>query len=78
MVDIGGTFTDFILLNQKRIYSYKLLTTPNDPSKAVINGIKYFLKTFNIQPQDINHTTHATTLITNAFIEKGSKRFSLY
>ena len=43
--DIGGTFTDFILLNEKtgRIYSYKLLTTPKDPSIAVINGIKYLI-----------------------------------
>ena len=43
--DIGGTFTDFILLNENTgcIYSYKLLTTPKDPSIAVIEGIKYLI-----------------------------------
>ena len=74
--DIGGTFTDFILLNENtgRIYSYKLLTTPKDPSEAVIYGIKYLINEHNINPNNIVHTTHATTLITNAFIErKGSK-----
>jgi len=74
--DIGGTFTDFILLNENtgRIYSYKLLTTPKDPSIAVIEGIKYLIDEHNINPNNIAHTTHATTLITNAFIErKGSK-----
>ena len=74
--DIGGTFTDFILLNDRtgQIYTYKLLTTPSNPAIAVINGIKYLLSNHNIDPEDIKHTTHATTLITNAFIErKGSK-----
>jgi N-methylhydantoinase A len=74
--DIGGTFTDFILLNEKsgEIYSYKILTTPEEPSEAVINGIKHLIEKHNIDPQNIVHTTHATTLITNAFIErKGSK-----
>ena len=74
--DIGGTFTDFILLNENtgRIYSYKLLTTPKDPSIAVIEGIKFLIEEFSINPSNIVHTTHATTLITNAFIErKGSK-----
>ena len=74
--DIGGTFTDFILLNNKtgQIFTYKLLTTPSNPAIAVINGIKYLLNNYDIDPADIKHTTHATTLITNAFIErKGSK-----
>ena len=74
--DIGGTFTDFILLNEKsgEIHTHKILTTPEEPSDAVIDGISHLIDKYDIDPKKIVHTTHATTLITNAFIErKGSK-----
>ena len=74
--DIGGTFTDFILLNEisGEIHTHKILTTPDEPSDAVIDGISHLIDKYDIDPKEIVHTTHATTLITNAFIErKGSK-----
>ena len=74
--DIGGTFTDFVLINTASgaIASYKTLTTPQDPSKAVIEGLRELLADAGAQGQDIETAIHGTTLITNALIErKGAK-----
>ena len=45
-VDIGGTFTDFALLNQagQKLAIHKQLTTPLDPSAAVVDGINEILE----------------------------------
>jgi N-methylhydantoinase A/oxoprolinase/acetone carboxylase beta subunit len=45
-IDIGGTFTDFALLDQAghKLAIHKQLTTPSDPSIAVVDGIKEILK----------------------------------
>ncbi len=74
--DIGGTFTDFVLINTGtgEISSYKTLTTPRDPSKAVIEGLQELLADADAQGDDIDTAIHGTTLITNALIErKGAK-----
>jgi N-methylhydantoinase A/oxoprolinase/acetone carboxylase beta subunit len=74
--DIGGTFTDFVLINTGtgEISSYKTLTTPRDPSKAVIEGLQELLADAGAQGDDIDTAIHGTTLITNALIErKGAK-----
>ena len=44
--DIGGTFTDFVLIDAQsgRIASYKTLTTPHHPAKAVIEGWRFLLE----------------------------------
>jgi N-methylhydantoinase A/oxoprolinase/acetone carboxylase beta subunit len=74
--DIGGTFTDFVLIESTtgRITSYKTLTTPHDPSKAVIEGWQALLTDAGITGADVETAIHGTTLITNALIErKGAK-----
>lgn len=45
-VDVGGTFTDFVLVDDHRklIFLGKQLTTPRDPSKAIIEGVQRILK----------------------------------
>lgn len=74
--DIGGTFTDFVLINSHSgdIFTHKTLTTPHDPSKAVIEGWEALLARVGAQGSDVETAIHGTTLITNALIErKGAK-----
>lgn len=75
-VDIGGTFTDLLLLDQHtgEMIIGKILTTPGDPSVAVIQGLQALLTERQLDPAAVSATIHGTTLITNAIIErKGSK-----
>lgn len=72
--DIGGTFTDFVLVNESTgdIHSYKTLTTPHAPAKAVLEG--WHALTDSIDSSEVASAIHGTTLITNALIErKGAK-----
>jgi N-methylhydantoinase A/oxoprolinase/acetone carboxylase beta subunit len=74
--DIGGTFTDFALLNEVtgEIEVHKRLTTPHDPSEAALEGISSLLGETGAASSDVQNVTHGTTLVTNALIErKGSK-----
>jgi N-methylhydantoinase A len=75
-VDIGGTFTDLLLLDEQtgEMIIGKILTTPGDPSLAVIQGLQALLAERRLDPAAVSTTIHGTTLITNAIIErKGSK-----
>jgi N-methylhydantoinase A len=75
-VDIGGTFTDLLLLNEQtgEMIIGKILTTPGDPSAAVIRGLQALLAERQLDPATVSASIHGTTLITNAIIErKGAK-----
>ncbi|MGI9479514.1 MAG: hydantoinase/oxoprolinase family protein [Hyphomicrobiaceae bacterium] len=71
-VDIGGTFTDFALHDATgaRIAIHKQLTTPPDPSKAVIEGVQTLAADNSISLADVHEIVHGTTLVTNAVIER--------
>ncbi len=74
--DIGGTFTDFVLLNDQtgEIKIYKCLTTPKDPSDAVEHGIREMEKNTPGFVGKMNEVIHGTTLVINSIIErKGAK-----
>ena len=70
-VDIGGTFTDAILINSNtgEIFTSKVLTTPSDPSIGFISAVEKILKLKKIQPEFLEYVVHATTVATNAIIE---------
>ncbi len=75
-IDIGGTFTDLVVHDPAlgRIFIAKESTTPDDPARGVIVGIKSLLARESIEPRTIGRIVHATTLFTNAMIErKGAK-----
>ncbi len=73
-VDIGGTFTDVVLDHSGGLDSLKLLTTPDAPERAVLDGVKAVLGQAGVQPSDVGLVIHGTTLATNALIErKGAK-----
>ena len=74
--DIGGTFTDFVLIDAAsgEIASYKALTTPEDLSRAVVEGWEELLAGAGVAGGAVERAIHGTTLITNALIErKGAK-----
>ena len=74
--DIGGTFTDFVLIDPAtgRIETYKTLTTPDEPAQAVIDGWNTLLERIGITGSAVETAIHATTLITNALIERKGAR----
>jgi N-methylhydantoinase A len=75
-VDIGGTFTDFALLDERggRLSVHKQLTTPDDPSRAVLEGIGTLVRAAGVEPAALDVVAHGTTLVTNALIERRGAR----
>jgi len=70
-VDIGGTFTDIILLGDDgAIYSRKILSTPDDYSHAIQEGTAALLQETGISASEIREIGHGTTVATNAIIER--------
>ena len=71
-VDVGGTFTDLLLIDEAsgQTFRDKVPSTPSDPSQAVINGARGLCERQNIAPQDIDLFLHGTTVATNAMLEK--------
>jgi 5-oxoprolinase (ATP-hydrolysing)/N-methylhydantoinase A len=77
--DIGGTFTDFILLDAERseIRLHKCLTTPQDPSVGALEALGELLQAAGLTLADIADVVHGTTLVTNALIERSGARLGL-
>ena len=71
-VDIGGTFTDVVLWDVAggRTHNAKLLTTPDDPSRAVREGVRRILDENGVPPESVVAVIHGTTLVANALIER--------
>jgi N-methylhydantoinase A len=71
-VDIGGTFTDVVLVEEETggIGVVKLPTTPKDFAAAVIDGIRQGLARYGVEPGAVSLLSHATTVVTNALLEK--------
>lgn len=77
--DIGGTFTDFCLINKEtgEVNVAKCLSTPDDPAKAVFEGIGRFLKIDKECLSKCIEIIHGTTLVINAIIERKGAKTSL-
>lgn len=74
-VDIGGTFTDIVLLEAggTRMVVEKVLTTPKEPAAGVLDAVRRALARAGVAANDVRYVIHGTTLVTNALIErKGS------
>ena len=76
-VDIGGTFTDVVLQLDGRLHATKVLTTPHDPSEAVLTGIGQVFADSGASPAQISLFLHGTTLATNAIIERRGAKTAL-
>jgi N-methylhydantoinase A len=74
-VDIGGTFTDLCLMDDTGIIAVgKVLTTPDEPARAVEEVIAEVLKRSGAIAPEIERLVHGTTLVTNALIERKGAR----
>lgn len=71
-VDIGGTFTDVVVVDKANsaIHSAKVLTTPDEPERAVLNAVDAMLTQTAAAAPEISTIVHGTTLATNAIIER--------
>ena len=71
-IDIGGTFTDFLLFDGEtgRFSIAKTLTTPDEPARAVSTGIEQLSEQTGITVEQVEQIVHGTTLVTNALIER--------
>jgi 5-oxoprolinase (ATP-hydrolysing) len=70
--DIGGTFTDFVLLDDASgaIHLHKVLTTSPDPADGALAGLTDLCRRAGIRLGDVGTLVHGTTLVTNAIIER--------
>ncbi len=78
-VDIGGTFTDLVVVDEitGALTVGKILTTPKDPAHAVEQGIRQLLQEARLDAGAVRAVVHGTTLATNALIERKGARTAL-
>ena len=74
-MDIGGTFTDFVVVDgaAAETISGKVLTTPADPAHGVLEGLRQFVP----EPSAVDFLVHGTTVGLNAFLERKGTRLLL-
>ena len=78
-VDIGGTFTDLVLLDQTsgRVMTGKVLTRDDDLAAGVLDGVTGLLARNGVAGSAVRKVVHGTTLATNALIERRGARTAL-
>jgi N-methylhydantoinase A len=70
-VDVGGTFTDIVFMTGKgKIFIKKILSTPDDYSRAINDGIKICFKDSEITADEVVELIHGCTVATNAILEQ--------
>src|SRR6516164_6067032 len=71
-IDIGGTFTDLVVLDPSNgdAVIWKETTTPDDPARGTMLGFAKLVELYGVVPERIGRVIHATTLFTNALIER--------
>ncbi|KJS01297.1 MAG: 5-oxoprolinase [Peptococcaceae bacterium BRH_c4a] len=70
-IDVGGTFTDVVLQNEKngKIYTAKVPSTPKDQSIGLVNGMRKICEQTGVSLEDIRSIIHGMTVATNAVLE---------
>lgn len=78
-VDVGGTFTDVLVIDEAtgRTYRGKTPSNPADPSKAVLAGAQTTCAEAGVAPDAISYFMHGTTVATNAVLESKVARVGL-
>ena len=77
--DVGGTFTDILLIEESTGHNYtaKVLSTPQDSSIGVLNGIERVCEQAGISPTQITHVMHGTTVATNTVLTASGAKVGL-
>ncbi len=76
-VDVGGTFTDAVLVDGERVHTAKLPSTPEDQSLAVIASVEAVLARAGAGAADVETFAHGMTVGTNALLEERGARTAL-
>jgi N-methylhydantoinase A len=78
-VDIGGTFTDVVMLDPAtgRLMNQKVLTTPDAPARGVLEGMGLLLSEQAVAAEAVRSVIHGTTLVANALIERKGVKTAL-
>jgi N-methylhydantoinase A len=75
-VDVGGTFTDLLLINEEsgETFTAKVLSTPEDSSLGVLDGVERICEESTVDPRAVRRVMHGTTVATNAVLTgRGAK-----
>src|ERR1700737_1867808 len=77
-VDIGGTFTDLVLLARDgSVSTRKLPTSPTQHGRVVVDGLASLLNARRLEPEEVSELVHGTTVATNAVLEAKGARTGL-
>jgi len=78
-VDVGGTFTDLLLVKDEtgELFRVKTPSTPADPSEGVLAGVRRICEESGVAPADLAYVMHGTTVATNALLEAKGARVGL-
>jgi N-methylhydantoinase A len=78
-IDVGGTFTDVVLIDDRdgSLRFGKVLSTPHDPSIGSLDGARQVLDDHGVAPHRVKEVVHATTVATNAVLERKGARTGL-
>ncbi len=78
-VDVGGTFTDLIYVDDEagQILVHKLPTTPADPSQGTVQGIRDLAADAGIPADELDQVFHGTTIATNIVIEHNGAKVGM-
>ncbi|MEX0409587.1 hydantoinase/oxoprolinase family protein [Aquibium sp. LZ166] len=78
-VDVGGTFTDFHILDVGKGASqvFKLSSTPDNPADAILDGLREIVTRGLADANEIDRICHGTTVATNALIQRKGGRIAL-
>ncbi|MDQ2631238.1 MAG: hydantoinase/oxoprolinase family protein [Actinomycetota bacterium] len=76
-VDVGGTFTDAVLLDGAAVHTAKVPTTPREESRGVMQAVEAVLGRAGASPDDVEAFAHGMTVGTNALLEERGARTAL-
>jgi len=74
--DIGGTFTDVVLVSDT-VHAAKISSTPAHPERAVIEGVRAVIAEAGLDPADVTEVLHGTTIGSNTLLQKSGARCGL-
>jgi N-methylhydantoinase A len=71
-VDIGGTFTDFVVYHSSsgQLETFKLPSTPHNPAQAVLDGLNRIRDSLDLNKPVLFSVVHGSTVATNALLER--------
>ena len=78
-VDIGGSFTDFAVLDDdtRKIRTLKVFSRPDSPGSEVLTGMAGLIDRYGIEAKDVAYFTHGTTIGVNAVVQRKGLRLAL-